>query len=75
MLKLFLSRQTQFWMLSQHKHHNKSKTAILSHDIVHSFLQWQMFKHLMLSDTYTREKKFALKDLLPVWSRIVLTNS
>lgn len=57
MLKSFLTRQTWFWMLSQHKHHNESKMAILSRDILHSFLQWQMFKHLMLSATYTERKQ------------------
>lgn len=57
MSKSFLTRQTWFWMLSQLEHHNESKMAILSHDILHSFLQWQMFKRLMLSATSTERKQ------------------
>lgn len=57
MLKSFLTRQTWFWMPSQHEHHNKSKMAILSHDISHSFLQWQMFQDLMLSATSMEGKQ------------------
>lgn len=68
LLKSFLTRQTWVWMLSQHRHHKESKMAILSHDILHSRLQRQMFKHLMLPLTQKENKKIALKDLLPAWS-------
>lgn len=42
--------------------------AILSRDILHSRLQRQMFKHLMLPLTQKENKEIALKDLLPAWS-------
>lgn len=58
MLKSFPTRQTWFWMPSQHKHHNKSKMAILSHDILVHFCSGKLqFQHVMLSATSVEGKQ------------------